>query len=89
MYNIDDVVSYTVPGEPKNKIGTIVELFSDMESYEEMKLQDGIPFYKSKKLKKFVPVKPKNMDTVYLEVKNTKNDGDTEFIYLKDIVSNG
>ena len=47
MYNLNDKVSYTIPGEPKKLYGKIVEVFSEMESYEEMKLKDGIPFYKS------------------------------------------
>ena len=48
--------------------GSIVSIQSDMDSYDEMRLKNGVPLYYSKKLKKFVPVKPKNMDTVFLEV---------------------
>ena len=88
MYNLNGKVSYTIPGEPKKLYGKIVEVFSEMESYEEMKLKDGIPFYKSKKLNKFVPVKPKNIDTVYIEVES-ETKGGTEFIYLEDIVKHG
>lgn len=53
--------------------GFIVNVLSDMDSYDEMRLRDGVPLYYSKKLGKFVPVKPKNMDTVFLEVVKGKN----------------
>ena len=56
--------------------GSIVNVYSDMDSYDEMRLEDGVPLYYSKKLSKFVPVKPKNMDSVFLEVfnRNTANE---------------
>ena len=53
--------------------GFIVNVLSDMDSYDEMRLRDGVPLYFSKKLGKFVPVTPKNMDTVFLEVAKGKN----------------
>ena len=66
-YNIGDIVEYaTEYGRPRK--GTIVNVASEMDSYDEMRLENGVPLYYSKKLKKFVPVKPKNMDTVFLEV---------------------
>ena len=61
-------------------------MLSDMDSYEDMKLKDGVPYYASKKItasenkkrKKsklsplkvpiYVPVKEKNMDSVFLEI---------------------
>ena len=65
--NIGDNVEYQ--NEYGEKwIGSIVIVQSDMDSYDEMRLKNGVPLYYSKKLKKFVPVKPKNMDTVFLEV---------------------
>ena len=65
--NIGDNIEYkNVYGE-KCK-GSIVNIHSDMESYDEIRLENGVPLYYSKKLKKFVPVKPKNMDSVFLEV---------------------
>ena len=65
--NIGDNIEYrNVYGE-KCK-GSIVNIHSDMDSYDEIRLENGVPLYYSKKLKKFVPVKPKNMDSVFLEV---------------------
>jgi hypothetical protein len=65
--NIGDNVEYENEYGEKCK-GTIINVQSDMDSYDEMRLNNGIPLYYSKKLKKFVPVKPKNMDSVFLEV---------------------
>ena len=65
--NIGDNVEYENEyGENCN--GSIVNILSDMDSYDEMRLKDGVPLYYSKKLSKFVPVKPKNMDSVFVEV---------------------
>ena len=70
--NIGDKVEYENEyGE--NCIGSIVNILSDMDSYDEMRLKDGVPLYYSKKLSKFVPVKPKNMDTVFVEVLKVGN----------------
>ncbi len=73
--NIGDNVEY------KNEYGescsgSIVSIQSDMDSYDEIRLENGVPLYYSKKLKRFVPVKPKNMDSVFVEVfnRNTAND---------------
>ena len=82
MY-IGDKVKY------KNEYGeivcaTITEIFSDINSYEKMKLNNGIPYYYSKKLSDFVPVKKKNIDSVYLAVEN--NIGKNEFIYIKNVI---
>ena len=65
--NIGDNVEYQNEYGANCK-GSIVSIQSDMDSYDEMRLKNGVPLYYSKKLKKFVPVKPKNMDTVFLEV---------------------
>ena len=47
--NIGDTVKYY--NEYKEKVfGIITEVASDMDSYEEMRLEDGIPMYYSKKL---------------------------------------
>ena len=65
--NIGDIVKYKNEyGETVN--GTITEISSDMDSYENMKLKDGIPMYYSKKLSHFVPVKEKNINSVFLTV---------------------
>ena len=73
--NIGDNVEYkNVYGESCS--GSIVSIQSDMDSYDEIRLENGVPLYYSKKLKRFVPVKPKNMDSVFVEVfnRNTAND---------------
>jgi hypothetical protein len=78
-FNIGDEINYKNVFDEASR-GTILSVSSDMDSYEDMKLVDGIPYYASKKLtaaaKKrsgssnivYVPVKPKNMDTVFVEV---------------------
>ena len=65
--NIGDIVKYENEYGEKCK-GSIVNIHSDMDSYDEIRLENGVPLYYSKKLSKFVPVKPKNMDSVFLEV---------------------
>ena len=70
--NIGDKVEYENEyGENCN--GSIVNILSDMDSYDEMRLKDGVPLYYSKKLSKFVPVKPKNIDSVFVEVFKSEN----------------
>ena len=56
--NIGDTIEYYNVYDEK-KSGVITEVFSDMDSYEDMRLEDGIPMYYSKKLSHFVPVKEK------------------------------
>ena len=82
--NINDFVEYAV--EPNvERVGKITEVSSDMDSYENMELKDGIPLYYYTKLKRYVPVKDKNMDTVFLGV--TSRDGKrTDFIYFDEIL---
>ena len=67
--NIGDVVKYY---DVYNDVvaGVVKNVFSDMDSYDDMKLKDGIPYYYSKKLSRYVPVKAKNMASVFLEVSN-------------------
>jgi hypothetical protein len=54
MINIGDKVTYSNIYNEK-RVGEILEVCSDMDSYEEMRLKDGVPYYYSKKLTKFVP----------------------------------
>ena len=75
--NIGDTVEYYNVYSEK-LCGVITEVSSDMDSYEEMRLEDGIPMYYSKKLSRFVPVKEKNIDSVFATVKQTG--------YAKDFV---
>jgi hypothetical protein len=81
--NIGDKVEYkNVYGENCN--GPIVNVHSDMDSYDEIRLENGVPLYYSKKLSKFVPVKPKNMDSVFVEVFTGSNVAN-EFISFSSV----
>ena len=76
--NIGDTVEYyNIYNDRKS--GVITEIFSDMDSYDDMKLENGITMYYSKKLSRFVPVKEKNMKSVFLTVEHAG--------YVKDFVS--
>ena len=82
--NIGDNVEYeNIYGENCN--GPIVNIYSDMDSYDEIRLENGVPLYYSKKLSKFVPVKPKNMDSVFVEVFTGSNISN-EFISFSSVV---
>ena len=81
--NIGDTVKYY--NEYKEKVfGVITEIASDMDSYEEMKLENGIPMYYSKKLYKFVPVKEKNINSVFLTVETFGHP--KEFVALNELL---
>tara|TARA_Y100001963_G_C6724122_1_gene420572 strand:+ start:393 stop:695 length:303 start_codon:yes stop_codon:yes gene_type:complete len=87
--NINDTVTYKDSDSNTLRNGRVMEVSSDMDSYEDMRLENGIPMYWSKKTKKYVPVKDKNMDTVYISVisgENTWNER-TDYIFLNEIVS--
>ena len=70
-------------------VGVIVDVSSSMASYNDMKLENGIPYYVSKKMSVheidpvYVAVKPKNMDTVFLTIENSR--GRIEFLSLDDV----
>ena len=68
--NIGDTVNYYNVYNEK-VCGAITEINSDMDSYDEIKLKDGVPMYYSKKLFCFVPVKKKNINSVFITVKAT------------------
>ena len=81
--NIGDTVVFY--NEYKDKlVGVIEKIDSDKDSYEDMKLKNGVPLYYSKKLKKYVPVKEKNLDSIFLTIKNSL--GKVEFIMLDDVL---
>ena len=81
--NIGDNVKYY--NEYKEKVcGVITEIASDMDSYEEMRLEDGIPLYYSKKLYKFVPVKEKNINSVFLTVETVGES--KQFVSLNELL---
>ena len=81
--NIGDTVSYYNAYDEK-VCGIITEINSDMDSYEDMRLEDGIPMYYSKKLYKFVPVKKKNIDSVFLTVETVGHP--KEFLALNELL---
>ena len=88
--NIGDKVKYKdAYDEPS--VGVIVDVSSSMASYNDMKLENGIPYYVSKKMSVheiepvYVAVKPKNMDTVFLIIETSR--GRTEFLSLDDVES--
>jgi len=55
-----------------------------MDSYEDMKLENGVPMYYSKKLSRFVPVKEKNIDSVFITVENARSV--KEFVSLNELL---
>ena len=65
--NIGDKVVYG-DGYGSTKSGILTAIGSDKDSYNDLKLKDGVFMYKSKKLKKYVPVKPKSLESIYIEV---------------------
>ena len=81
--NIGDTVEYYNVYDEK-KSGVITEINSDMDSYEEMKLENGIPMYYSKKLSCFVPVKEKNINSVFLTLETAGHP--KEFVSLNELL---
>ena len=80
--NIGDKINYS--SEYGEKIsGEIVEVLSDMDSYENMKLEDGIAYYWSKKMSKYTPVKEKNIKSVFLEIKTFTG---VDFIGMNEVI---
>ena len=78
----DTVVFYN---EYKEKlVGVIENIDSDMDSYEDVILEAGVPKYFSKKMGKYVPVKAKNLNSLFLTIKNSL--GKVEFIMLDDVL---
>ena len=83
--NIGDKVVYH--GEyGSEKSGILTAIGSDKDSYNDLKLQDGVFLYKSKKLKKYVPVKPKSMDSIYIEVTGFGDKAD--YILPNELINN-
>ena len=81
--NIGDTVKY-YDAYNETVCGVITEINSDMDSYEEMKLENGIPMYYSKKLSCFVPVKEKNINSVFLTVETVGHP--KEFVTLNELL---
>jgi len=82
--NIGDVVKFY---DVYNDVvaGVVKNVFSDMDSYDNMKLKDGIPYYYSKKLSCYVPVKAKNMASVFLEVSHKGSSN--EFVGIDSVIA--
>ena len=78
----DNIEYYNILNEKKS--GVITEISSDMDSYEDMRLENGVPMYYSKKLSRYVPVKEKNMDSVFVTIEHTGSV--KEFITLNEIL---
>jgi hypothetical protein len=98
--NIGDTISYSNQYEEVVS-GKITEVFSDMDSYEDMELHDGVAYYASKKLtmsenkkRKLKGLSPLSKP-VFVPVKeknkesvflSVKNDkGESDFIFLEEI----
>ena len=81
--NIGDIVEYYNVYNEK-LCGVITEVSSDMDSYEEMRLENGIPMYYSKKLSRFVPVKEKNINSVFLTVETVGQS--KQFVSLNELL---
>ena len=81
--NIGDTVEYYNVYNEK-KCGVVTEIFSDMDSYEDMKLENGVPMYYSMKLSRFVPVKEKNIASLFITVENARSV--KEFVSLNELL---
>ena len=81
--NIGDIVEYYNVYSEK-LCGVITEVSSDMDSYDKMRLEDGIPMYYSKKLSHFVPVKEKNINSVFLTVETVGQS--KQFVSLNELL---
>jgi len=86
--NIGDKVKYmNVFNELR--VGVIKNVSSSMTSYDDMKLENGVPYYISKKMSVneiepvYVAVKPKNIDTVFLIIESIS--GHSEFLSLDEV----
>jgi hypothetical protein len=80
--NIGEVVTYV--GEyGESKIAKICAIGSDKDSYDDVKLEDGLFMTYSKKLKKYVPIKGKSLDSVYIEVQTSS--GNMDYILPSEI----
>jgi hypothetical protein len=80
--NIGEVVTYV--GEyGESKIAKICAIGSDKDSYDDVRLENGVFMTYSKKLKKYVPIKGKSLDSVYIEVQTSS--GNMDYILPSEI----
>ena len=80
--NIGDKISYINIYDETAK-GVITSIESDMDSYENVKLEDGVAYYYSKKMGRYTPVKEKNAASMYLTIVGSQ--GETNFIFMNDV----
>ena len=79
--NIGDEVVYN--GEYGEILtGKLTAIGSDKDSYDDIKLEDGVFLYKSKKLKRYVPFKEKSLSSVYIEITRGNAPGLANFDYI-------
>ena len=79
--NIGDEVIYNGDyGETLT--GKLTAVGSDKDSYDDIKLKDGVFMYKSKKLKKYIPLKEKSLNSVYIEITKGNDAGLAIFDYI-------
>ena len=86
MYNIGDKVKYNTYSDnliTSVKTGTITEVCSDKDSYVNLCVENDVIQYFSKKLKRYVPVKPKNMGSIYFTIPQRLCD---DFVLVEDIL---
>jgi len=86
MYNIGDKVKYKTYSDnliTSVKTGTITAVCSDKDSYVNLCVENDVIQYFSKKLKRYVPVKPKNMATIYFTIPQRLCD---DFVLVEDIL---
>ena len=65
--------------------GKLTAIGSNKDSYDDVKLENGVFMTYSKKLKKYVPIKGKSLDSVYIEVEGSG--GSFDFILPSEIVT--
>ena len=82
--NIGDLVKYEGEYGLSRKSRKITAIGSDKDSYDDVTLKDGVFLTYSKKLKKYVPIKGKSLDSVYIEVEG--NGGSLDFIVPSEIL---
>jgi hypothetical protein len=74
--------------------GKITAIGSDKDSYDDIKLEDGVFMYKSKKLKKYVEFKEKSLQSVYIEItrsgtrQSTRGDKNLDYILPNELIGN-
>ena len=70
--------------------GILTAIGSDKDSYDDIKLKDGMFMYKSKKLKKYVEFKEKSLQSVYIEItrQSTRGDKNLDYILPNELIGN-